>query len=80
MIKAGIDKASRSSPGKDEAAFVRETFKWVLIGAFTIFILTTILTTTGLAASLGQDEDILFFLRIASLVAAIALTIGLMLT
>jgi len=59
---------------------VKETFKWVLIGAFIIFILTTILTTTGLAVSLGQDEDILFFLRIASLVAAIASTIGLMLT
>ena len=59
---------------------MKETFKWVLIGAFIIFILTTILTTTGLAVSLGQDEDILFFLRIASLVAAIASTIGLMLT
>ena len=59
---------------------MKETFKWVLIGAFIIFILTTILTTTGLAASLGQDEDILFFLRIASLVAAIASSIGLMLT
>ena len=42
---------------------MKETFKWVLIGAFTIFIITTILTTTGLAASLGQDEDILFFLN-----------------
>ena len=57
---------------------MKEAFKWVLVGAVILFILTTILTMTGLAAS-PEGENILFFLRIASLVAAIASTVGLIL-
>jgi len=56
---------------------VKEMFKWVLTGALIIFSITTILSVTGLGTSLGQDEDILFFLRVISLVASIISTIGL---
>jgi hypothetical protein len=61
-----------------EAAFVKkEAFKFGLIGALIVFAVTTILAKTGLAASLGEDEDILFFLQIASLLASIVSAIGL---
>ena len=60
--------------------FVRETFKWVLIGALIILTLTTILTRTGLAASLGQDERVLFFLQIVSLLASIGAAVGLIMS
>ena len=56
---------------------VKEMFKWVLVGTLIIFSITTILSVTGLAVILGEDEDILFFLRIVSLFASVVLTIGL---
>ena len=56
---------------------MKETFKWVLVGTLIIFSITTILSVTGLAVILGEDEDILFFLRIVSLFASVVLTIGL---
>jgi hypothetical protein len=56
---------------------VRELFKWVLAGTLIIFSITTILSVTGLGASLGEDEDILLFLRVVSLFASIISTIGL---
>jgi len=56
---------------------VKETFKWVLTGTLIIFSITTILSVSGLGTSLGQDEDILFLLRVISLVASIISTIGL---
>jgi hypothetical protein len=47
-----------------EAAFVKnEAFKFGLIGALIVFAVTTILAKTGLAASFGEDEDILFFCK-----------------
>jgi hypothetical protein len=55
-------------------------FQWVLTGALIIFSITTILSVTGLGETLGQDEDILFFLRVISLSASIMLTIGLIVT
>ena len=56
---------------------MKEMFKWVLVGTLIIFSITTILSVTGLAVILGEDEDILFFLRIVSLFALVVLTIGL---
>jgi hypothetical protein len=56
---------------------VKEVFKWVLVGTLIIFLITTILSITGLAMILGEDEDILFFLRIVSLFASVVLTMGL---
>jgi hypothetical protein len=52
----------------------------VLIGALIIFVITTILTKTGLGTSLGQDEDVLFFLRVISLLASIVSAAGLIAT
>lgn len=57
----------------------KQAFMFGLIGAVIIFIVTTILAKTGLAASLGEDEDILFFLRIVSLLASIVSAVGLIL-
>jgi hypothetical protein len=56
---------------------VKEVFKRVLVGTLIIFLITTILSITGLATILGEDDDILFFLRIVSLFASLVLTIGL---
>ena len=56
---------------------MKEMFKWVLLGTLIIFSITTILSVTGLAVILGEDEDILFFLRIVSLFASVVLTVGL---
>jgi len=59
---------------------VKETFKWVLTGTLIIFSITTILSVSGLGTSLGQDEDMLFFLQVISLLASIISTIGLIVT
>ena len=56
---------------------VKEVFKWVLVGTLIIFATTTILSITGLATILGEDEDVLYFLRIVSLFASVILTMGL---
>ena len=56
---------------------MKEVFKRVLVGTLIIFLITTILSITGLATILGEDDDILFFLRIVSLFASLVLTIGL---
>jgi hypothetical protein len=57
----------------------KETFGLALIGASIVFVVTTVLAKTGLGASVGEDEDVVFFLRIASLVASIVSAIGLIL-
>jgi hypothetical protein len=59
---------------------VKEMFQWVLIGALIILSVTTLLTKTGLGANLGQDEDVLFFLQVISLLASIVSAVGLILT
>jgi hypothetical protein len=59
---------------------VNEIFQWVLVGTLIIFCATTILTKTGLGVNLGQDEDVLFFLQVISLLAAIASACGLIVT
>jgi len=59
---------------------VKEMFHRVLIGTLIIFCITTLLTKTGLGANLGQDEDVLFFLQVISLLAAIASAFGLIVT
>jgi hypothetical protein len=56
---------------------VKEVLKWVLVGTLIIFLITTILSFTGLANILGEDEDILSFLRIASLIASVISTVAL---
>ena len=60
-----------------EANLVKEVFKWVLVGTLIMFLITTILSITGLATILGEDEDVLYFLRIVSLFASVILTMGL---
>ena len=60
-----------------EANSVKGVFKCVLIGTLIIFVITTILSSTGLATSLGEDEEVLHFIRITSLFAAIVSTMGL---
>jgi hypothetical protein len=55
-------------------------FQWVLISALIILSVTTLLTKTGLGANLGQDEDVLFFLQVISLLASPELAGGLILT
>ena len=59
---------------------MKEVFKRVLVGTLIIFLITTILSFTGLANILGEDEDILSFLRIASLFASVLSTVGLIVT
>ena len=59
---------------------MKEVLKWVLVGTLIIFLITTILSFTGLANILGEDEDILSFLRIASLFASVLSTVGLIVT
>lgn len=59
---------------------MKEMFHWVLIGTLIIFCITTLLTKTGLGANLGQDQDVLFFLQVISLLAAIASAFGLIVT
>jgi hypothetical protein len=72
------EAANRGGPQSDEAAFVKkDAFKFGFIGALIVFAVTTILAKTGLAASLGEDEDILFFLQIVSLLASIVSAVGL---
>ena len=56
---------------------MKEVLKWVLVGTLIIFAITTILSTTGLATILGEDEDVWYFLRIVSLFASVILTMGL---
>jgi hypothetical protein len=58
----------------------REGFGIALAGAAFVFVVTTIIAKTALAVSLGEDEDILFVLRIVSLLGAIASAIGLALS
>jgi hypothetical protein len=59
---------------------VKETFRWVLLGTSIIFVVSTILAETGPVVGLGQDEDMLFLVRIISLIAAVASAIGAMVT
>jgi hypothetical protein len=58
---------------------VRESFKWVLIGALIILTLTTILSGTG-SASLGQDQRVLFLLQNVSLLASVGSAVGLIMS
>jgi hypothetical protein len=72
------EAANGGGPQSDEAAVVKkDAFKFGLIGTLIVFAVTTILAKTGLAAGLGEDEDILFFLQIASLLASIVSAVGL---
>jgi hypothetical protein len=57
----------------------KESFKWGLAGALIILSVTAILSETGLGASLGEDENILFFSQIVSILAAIVSAVGLVL-
>jgi hypothetical protein len=58
----------------------KEAFGLALAGAAVVFVVTTVIAKTGLATSLGEDEDILFVLRVFSLLVAIGASVGLTLT
>ena len=70
-----IPKASASEI-TPEGAYVKEMFLWVLIGTLIILALTTVLAKTSLGA--GQDEDVLFAIQVASLLASIIAAAGLL--
>jgi len=53
-------------------------FGWVLAGTLIIFAITTLLADTGLGGRLGQDEDVLFAIRVVSIVASITAAAGLL--
>ncbi|PAY04022.1 hypothetical protein CK489_32525 [Bradyrhizobium sp. UFLA03-84] len=59
-----------------EGANVKQMFRWVLIGTLIILSLTTVLAKTSLGA--GQDEDVLFAIQAASLLASITAAAGLL--
>jgi hypothetical protein len=59
---------------------LRESFKWGLLGSLIILFVTTIFSYTGWASLFSQDEDILFFLQVASFLAAAMAAVGLRLT
>jgi hypothetical protein len=58
----------------------RDSFKWGLIGSLIILFVTTIFSYAGWANLFSQDEDILFFLQAASLLAAAVAAVGLIVT
>jgi hypothetical protein len=58
----------------------REAFVWGLVGSLIILFVTTIFSYVGWADRFFQDEDILFFLQTASLLAAAVAVIGLIVT
>ena len=53
---------------------------WGLVGSLIILFVTTIFAYVGWADPFFQDEDILFFLQTASLLAAAVAVIGLIVT
>ena len=58
----------------------RDSFKWGLVGSLIILFVTTIFSHAGWANLFSQDEDILFFLQVASLLAAVVAAVGLIVT
>jgi hypothetical protein len=58
----------------------RDSFRWGLIGSLIILFATTIFSYAGWAKLFAQDEDILFFLQAASLLAAAVAAVGLIVT
>ncbi|WP_420965864.1 hypothetical protein [Bradyrhizobium sp. B120] len=50
---------------------MKEMFGWVLVGTLIIFSVTTLLAGTGLGIRLGQDEEVLLVVQVASLLASI---------
>jgi hypothetical protein len=54
--------------------------KWGLVGSLIILFVTTIFSYAGWAGLFSQDEDILFFLQVASVLAAAVAAIGLIVT
>jgi hypothetical protein len=58
----------------------RDSFKWGLLGSLIILFVTTTISYAGWASLFSQDEDILLFLRVASLLAAVVAGVGLIVT
>jgi hypothetical protein len=58
----------------------RDSFKWGLVGSLIILFVTTIFSYAGWASLFSQDEDILVFLQVASLLAALVAAVGLIVT
>jgi hypothetical protein len=58
----------------------RESFRWGLVGSLIILFVTTIFSYAGWANLFTQDEDILFFSQVASLLAAVVAAVGLIVT
>ena len=58
----------------------RDPFRWALVGSLIILFVTTIFSYAGWTNLFSQDEDILFFLQVASLLAAVVAAVGLIVT
>ena len=58
----------------------RDSFRWALVGSLIILFVTTIFSYAGWTNLFSQDEDILFFLQVASLLAAVVAAVGLIVT
>jgi hypothetical protein len=58
----------------------RDALKWGLLGSLIILFVTTIFSYAGWANLFSQDEDILLFLQVASLLAAVVAAVGLIVT
>jgi hypothetical protein len=58
----------------------KEAFGLTLVGALVVFAVTTVIVGTGLALTLGEDEGVLFFLQVVSVLVAIGSGLGLAIT
>jgi hypothetical protein len=58
----------------------RDALKWGLLGSLIILFVTRIFSYAGWANLFSQDEDILSFLQVVSLLAAAVAVVGLIVT
>jgi hypothetical protein len=58
----------------------RDALKWGLLGSLIILFFTTIFSYAGWANLFTQDEDILSFLQVVSLLATAVAAVGLIVT
>jgi membrane protein DedA with SNARE-associated domain len=58
----------------------RDALKWDLLGSLIILFFTTIFSYAGWANLFTQDEDILSFLQVVSLLATAVAAVGLIVT
>jgi hypothetical protein len=58
----------------------RDALKWGLLGSLIILFVTTIFSYAGWENLFSQDEDILSFLQVVSLLVSAGTTVGLIVT